>query len=105
LWTRAVPDVARVGFYGLCDPNSVQTVIGFRASDFSPEILASLFFPYSNEQNQCEGFANAAHALREQVDTLVRLASGKTKAAQTLIPCSGEAQEAWIVFSDPGDSP
>jgi uncharacterized protein len=45
----------------------VQTVIGFRASDFSPEILAGLFFPYSNEQNQFEGFANAAHALREQV--------------------------------------
>jgi hypothetical protein len=71
LCPRAVPNVTRVGFYGLCDPNSVQnsvqTVIGFRASDFSPEILASLFFPYSNEQNQFEGFANAAHALREQV--------------------------------------
>lgn len=64
---REVPNVTRVGFYGLCDPNSVQTVVGFRASDFSPEILASLFFPYSNEQNQFEGFANAAHALREQV--------------------------------------
>lgn len=67
LHPREVPNVARVGFHGLCDPNSVQTVIGFRASDFSPEILASLFFPYSNEQNQFEGFANAAHALREQV--------------------------------------
>jgi hypothetical protein len=54
---REVPNVTRVGFFGLCDPNSVQTVIGFRASDFSPEILASLFFPYSNEQNQFEGFA------------------------------------------------
>ncbi|MBJ7899339.1 MAG: DUF87 domain-containing protein [Cyanobacteria bacterium RI_101] len=64
---RQVSNVTRVGFYGLCDPNSVRTVIGFRASDFSPEILASLFFPYSNEQNQFEGFANAAHALREQV--------------------------------------
>jgi hypothetical protein len=64
---RRVSNVTRVGFYGLCDTNSVQTVIGFRASDFSPEILAGLFFPYSNEQNQFEGFANAAHALREQV--------------------------------------
>jgi hypothetical protein len=67
--------------------------------------------------------------VRGKVDTLVRLASGKTKAAQTLIPCSGEAviahnvtifenipahlaianlplaQEAWIVFSDPGHRP
>ncbi len=63
---RGVTNVIRVGFHGLCDPNSVQTVIGFRASDFSPEILASLFFPYSNEQNQFEGFANAAHAYREK---------------------------------------
>jgi DNA helicase HerA-like ATPase len=64
---RGVTNVIRVGFHGLCDPNSVQTVVGFNASDFSPEILAGLFFPYSNEQNQFEGFANAAHALREQV--------------------------------------
>jgi DNA helicase HerA-like ATPase len=64
---RGVTDVIRVGFHGLCDPNNVRTVVGFNASDFSPEILAGLFFPYSNEQNQFEGFANAAHALREQI--------------------------------------
>lgn len=64
---HGVTNVIRVGFYGLCDPNSVRTVVGFHASDFSPEILAGLFFPYSNEQNQFEGFANAAHALRERV--------------------------------------
>jgi len=67
LAARSVTNVARVGFYGLCNPDDVQTVIGFRASDFSPAILAGLFFPYSNEQNQYEGFANAAYALREQV--------------------------------------
>jgi DNA helicase HerA-like ATPase len=64
---RGVTNVIRVGFHGLCDPNNVRTVVGFHASDFSPEILAGLFFPYSNEQNQFEGFANAAHALREQI--------------------------------------
>ncbi|KAM3099769.1 ATP-binding protein [Phormidesmis sp. 146-35] len=63
---RGVTNVIRVGFHGLCDPNNVRTVVGFHASDFSPEILAGLFFPYPGEQNQFEGFVNAAQTLRER---------------------------------------
>ena len=59
-------NVVRVGFYGICNPSDVDVVVGFRASDFSPEILASLFFP--NEQLQFEGFASAADYLSDQVD-------------------------------------
>jgi hypothetical protein len=68
-------------------------------------------------------------SVRGKIDTLVRLGSGRTKAAQTLIPASGEAiivpnvtilenvpahlcianlpqaDEAWIVFSDPIHTP
>lgn len=51
----------------MCDPNSVQTVVGFYTSDFSPEILAGLFFTATNEQLQFEGFASAADSLREQI--------------------------------------
>ena len=60
-------NLIRIGFHGMCDPNSVQTVVGFRASDFSPEMLAGLFFTGTNEQLQFEGFASAADSLREQI--------------------------------------
>ena len=65
---RGVTDVIRVGFYGLCDPNSVKTVIGFRASDFSPEMLAALFFSSNDPPLQFEAFATAAYALRQRND-------------------------------------
>ncbi|MEM9540624.1 MAG: ATP-binding protein [Cyanobacteria bacterium P01_E01_bin.42] len=64
---RECKNVIKIGFFGLCDPNTVDSVVGFRASDFSPEILAGLFFPYPNEQLQFEGFASAADTLYQQV--------------------------------------
>jgi len=58
--------VKRVGFYGKCDPQNVSIVVGFRASDFVPEMLGGLFFFSSSnsaEQNAFEGFVNAAYSL------------------------------------------
>lgn len=60
-------DVIRVGFAGKCDPNSVQTVVGFHASDFSSEMLAGLLFTGASDQRQFEGFASAAETLREEI--------------------------------------
>ena len=60
-------NLGRVGFYRACNPDSVDIVVGFYASDFSPEMLAGLFFTGTNEQNQFEGFASAADSLRELV--------------------------------------
>lgn len=63
--TKANP-VKRVGFFGRCDPDNVDVVVGFRASDFQPEMLGSLFFFSSSnsaEQNAFEGFVNAADFL------------------------------------------
>lgn len=60
-------NLTRIGFHKMCDPNTVQTVVGFYTSDFSPEILAGLFFTGTNEQLQFEGFASAADSLREQI--------------------------------------
>lgn len=72
--------VKRVGFNGRCDPTKVDGVLGFWASDFEPDMLASLFFPYPNENNQYEAFASAAEFLREQqgksryaIDDIVRV--------------------------------
>lgn len=66
-------DVIRIGFYGMCDPSKVDKVIGFRASDFLPDMLAGLFFvgAASSEQNAFEGFAGAAYALRERITTRI----------------------------------
>ena len=58
--------VIRVGFHGKCDPNSVNVVAGFHASDFLPDMLAGLFFTGTSEQRQFEAFASAAYSLREQ---------------------------------------
>jgi hypothetical protein len=46
----------------------VDEVVGFRCSDFSPEMLAGLFFTGSEmaEQNGFEGFVGAADALHQQ---------------------------------------
>ena len=59
--------VVKLGFYGRCDPDTVDHVVGFRASDFDPDALAALFFPGATESAlQYEGFASAAHYLRQQ---------------------------------------
>ena len=58
--------VLRVGFYGKCDPNHVNILAGCRASDLSPLMLASFFFPETNEQLQFEGFASAADSIWEE---------------------------------------
>lgn len=67
---RPMPDVVRIGFYGKCRPETVDRIVGFHASDFEPEILASLFFSEVGEQNQFEGFASAALSLRRRNEDL-----------------------------------
>ena len=59
-------DVARVGFYGSCDPDKVDAVVGFHASNFRSELLAGFFFSGVNEQLQFESFASAGDFLDEQ---------------------------------------
>lgn len=63
---EGLKSVKRAGFNGRCDPSKVDGVLGFWASDFEPDMLASLFFPYTSENNQYEAFASAAEFLREQ---------------------------------------
>jgi len=67
LQPHPVNDLRRVGFYRACNPDTVDVIVGFHASDFFPEMLAGLFFTGTNEQLQFEGFASAADALREQM--------------------------------------
>ena len=64
---HAADNVTRIGFHEKCDPGSVDDVVGFRASDFEPFMLAGLFFPGSHENNQLEGFAGAANVCFNQV--------------------------------------
>ena len=64
---RTTSEVVKIGFYRRCDEAAVNRVVGFRASDFSPEMLAGLFFPSPVEQNQYEAFASAAQQLTQQV--------------------------------------
>ena len=45
-------NVKRVGFYGHCDPKSVDIYHWVQASDLSPFMLAGFFFPEANEQLQ-----------------------------------------------------
>lgn len=67
LLPRSASPVTKIGFFGRCNPSDVDRVVGFRASDFAPAMLAALMFPDSAEQNQFEAFAGAAHTLSEQV--------------------------------------
>lgn len=60
-------NVIRIGFFGEYNPEIVNRVVGFRASDFSPDLLAALFFTGAGEQLQFEAFASAADTLRQQV--------------------------------------
>jgi Helicase HerA, central domain len=62
-----VSEPIRVGFYGMSSDNPGQRTVGFYASDFSPEILAGLFFTGATEQLQFEAFAGAADSLRESI--------------------------------------
>jgi hypothetical protein len=69
LFAHEAADVRRIGFYSKCDLDAVDEVVGFRASDFWPEMLAGLFFigSESAEQNGFEAFAAAANVLYEKV--------------------------------------
>ena len=66
-------NVIRVGFYGHCDPKSVDIITGCGASDLSPFMLAGFFFPETNEQLQFEGFASAADSIEEKPYSLARI--------------------------------
>src|SRR5262245_33334395 len=68
LFPHGADNVKRIGFYGICDPATVDEVVGFRSSDFYPDMLAGLFFtgPETAEQNAFEGFVLAASYLAHQ---------------------------------------
>ena len=57
---RSADSITRVGFHGKCDPQSVKDVVGVRASDFTPAMLAGLLFTGADSLLQFEGFAGAA---------------------------------------------
>jgi hypothetical protein len=69
LFPHGADNVKRIGFYGVCDPATVDEVVAFRSSDFYPDMLAGLFFtgPETAEQNAFEGFVLAASHLYQQV--------------------------------------
>lgn len=56
-------DVMKIGFKGVCNEAAVDKVVTFRASDFSPDMLAGFFFPDRRDVNMFEGFAAAASSL------------------------------------------
>jgi hypothetical protein len=68
LFPHGADNLKRIGFYGICDPATVDEVVGFRSSDFYPDMLAGLFFtgPETAEQNAFEGFVLAASHLHRQ---------------------------------------
>jgi hypothetical protein len=68
LGPHGADNVKRIGFFGICDPAAVDEVVGFRSSDFYPDMLAGLFFtgPETAEQNAFEGFVLAANHLAGQ---------------------------------------
>ncbi len=88
-------NLRRVGFYRACNPDSVDIVVGFYASDFSPEMLAGLFFTGTNEQNQFEGFASAADSLRE----LVRSGDRQSYSLDDIYEWLGATQEGVQLYS------
>ena len=88
-------NVRRVGFYGHCDPKSVDIITGCRASDLSPFMLAGFFFPETNEQLQFEGFASAADSIEEKpyslaciLDAVQKRMNSKNPAEQ-IYPSTG----------------
>jgi hypothetical protein len=68
LFPHGADNLKRIGFFGICDPATVDEVVGFRSSDFYPDMLAGLFFtgPETAEQNAFEGFVLAAGHLYRQ---------------------------------------
>jgi hypothetical protein len=68
LFPHGSENVKRIGFFGVCDPADVDEVVGFRSSDFYPDMLAGLFFTglETSEQNAFEGFVLAANHLARQ---------------------------------------
>ena len=88
-------NVIRVGFYGHCDPESVDIITGCRASDLSPFMLAGFFFPETNEQLQFEGFASAADSIEKKpyslaciLDAVQKRINSKNPAEQ-IYPSTG----------------
>ena len=88
-------NVRRVGFYGHCDPKTVDIITGCRASDLSPLMLAGFFFPETNEQLQFEGFASAADSIEEKpyslaciLDAVQKRMNSKNPAEQ-IYPSTG----------------
>ena len=78
VWRRFAPyglepqgasELIRVGFYKKCDPEKVDVVVGFNASDFNPDMLAGFFFTGSTspELNAYEGFARSAETLKQKI--------------------------------------
>ena len=69
MWPRGADNVTRIGFHGDCNPADVDVVVGFRASDFLPDLLAGLFFPGNTpaESNAFEALASVASSFREQM--------------------------------------
>ncbi len=68
MFPHGADNLKRIGFYGISDPATVDEVVGFRSSDFYPDMLAGLFFtgPETAEQNAFEGFVLAANHLYQQ---------------------------------------
>ena len=66
LTPHSASNIIRVGFYGKCDPNHVDILVGCRTSDLSPSMLANFFFPETTEQLQFEGFASAADSIEQE---------------------------------------
>ncbi len=58
LGPRGIEKLHGIGFYGMCDINAVDTIIGLNASDFTGEELAGLLFHNRNENLQYEAFAD-----------------------------------------------
>jgi DNA helicase HerA-like ATPase len=76
-------DIVRVNFFdGGPQPDDGRVVIGFRACDFDPDTLASLFFPVSTEVLQYENFAAAANVLWQRRKDAAR--ERQTEYAYTL---------------------
>jgi hypothetical protein len=69
LGPHGAPGVIRIGFNGKCDPAHVDRVVGFMASDFDPNMLASLFFSGLSDEKAFEGFVGATYALRDKMRT------------------------------------
>ena len=58
-------NIVHIGFHGECDPNEVDQVVGFSASDFSPFFLGSLFFNAEQDVLQYEAFVGVAQRWKE----------------------------------------